>query len=107
MREETNTPLSALRVDGGASANNFLLQFQADILGARLIRPACVETTAWGAATLAGLGAGFYGSISELNDARRIDRVFEASMPEAERETLLAGWHRAVERTMAWAKQEK
>lgn len=104
MHAETNTPLSALRVDGGAAANNFLLQFQADILGTQLIRPACVETTAWGAATLAGLGVGVYETVDELNGARRIDRVFEASMDAKIREELLDGWHRAVERTLAWAK---
>lgn len=104
MQTETGTPLSALRVDGGASANNFLLQFQADILGTKLIRPACVETTAWGAATLAGLGVGVYSDIDELHAARRIDRTFEAQMSAVEREQLLEGWHRAVERTLGWAK---
>ncbi|MBQ7346878.1 MAG: glycerol kinase GlpK [Clostridia bacterium] len=104
MQTETGTPLSALRVDGGASANNFLLQFQADILGTKLIRPACVETTAWGAATLAGLGVGVYSDIDELHAARRIDRTFGAQMSAVEREQLLEGWHRAVERTLGWAK---
>ncbi len=107
MQSETGMPLSALRVDGGASANDFLLQFQADVLGTRLLRPACVETTAWGAATLAGLGVGVYEKQSELNDVRRIDRVFEPRMSEQERERLLFGWHRAVERTLGWAKQEE
>ena len=104
MQRETGMPLSALRVDGGASANNFLMQFQADVLGTRLIRPSCVETTAWGAASLAGLGVALYGTVEELNRAHSIDRVFEAQMSEETRERLLCGWSRAVERTLAWAK---
>ncbi|MBO5294306.1 MAG: glycerol kinase GlpK [Clostridia bacterium] len=104
MQTEAGTPISALRVDGGASANNFLLQFQADVLGKSLIRPACVETTAWGAATLAGLGVGVYSDVDELRREWRIDRRFEAEMSEDERTRLLAGWHRAVERTLGWGK---
>ena len=104
MQTEAGTPISALRVDGGASANNFLLQFQADVLGKSLIRPACVETTAWGAATLAGLGVGVYSDVDELRREWRIDRRFEAEMSEDERARLLAGWHRAVERTLGWGK---
>ena len=102
MQSETGVALSALRVDGGAAANNFLLQFQADILGLPLMRPACVETTAWGAATLAGLGVGFYSDTNELRRVWQIDRGFEPVMAPEERERLLNGWHRAVERTMHW-----
>ena len=104
MQTEAGTPISALRVDGGASANNFLLQFQADVLGKSLIRPACVETTAWGAATLAGLGVGVFSDMDELRREWRIDRRFEAEMSEDERTRLLTGWHRAVERTLGWGK---
>jgi len=107
IQRETGMPLSALRVDGGAAANNFLLQFQADVLGTRLIRPSCVETTAWGAASLAGLGVGVYETADELSLAHSIDRVFEPQMAEDARERLLFGWQRAVERTMAWAKTEQ
>ena len=104
MQKETGTALSALRVDGGASANAFLLQFQADVLGQTLLRPACVETTAWGAATLAGLGVGFYRDKEELRREWRIDATFTPKMSQTEREKLLDGWHRAVERTLGWAK---
>ncbi len=104
MNGEGKVACPSLRVDGGASANNFLLQFQSDILGIPLIRPACVETTAWGAATLAGLAAGVYSDTDELRREWRIDREFQPTMSEGERQTLLAGWHRAVERTMGWAK---
>ena len=104
MNGEGNVACPSLRVDGGASANNFLLQFQSDILGIPLIRPACVETTAWGAATLAGLGVGLYSDTDELRREWWIDREFVPTMSENEREMLLTGWHRAVERTMGWAK---
>ena len=104
MKRETGTPLSALRVDGGASANNFLLQFQADVLNVELLRPRCVETTAWGAASLAGLAVGVYSDTEELRREWQIDRSFAPQMSIEEREKLLTGWHRAVERTLEWAK---
>lgn len=104
MEEETGVALSALRVDGGAAANNFLLQFQADTLGKRLLRPACIETTAWGAASLAGLGIGFYESIDELRSEWRVDCHFLPVIQKAERDALLDGWHRAVERSLGWSK---
>lgn len=104
MEEETGVALSALRVDGGAAANNFLLQFQSDMLGKRLLRPACIETTAWGAASLAGLGVGFYESIDELRRGWRVDCHFLPSVSDDEREALLEGWHRAVGRSLEWAK---
>ena len=98
MQEETGT-LAALRVDGGAAVNNFLLQFQADVLGQQLIRPSCVETTARGAAMLAGLATGVYENLDEIKRAWRIDRIFLPAMSATERENLLAGWHRAVAST--------
>ena len=104
MQSETGVPLSALRVDGGASANNFLLQFQSDVLGLPLIRPACVETTAWGAATLAGLAVGLYSGLDELRKEWKIDREFVPKMSVEHRDELLRGWHRAVESTLGWAK---
>ena len=103
MRGETGVPLTSLRVDGGASANNFLLQFQSDVLGIPLVRPACVETTAWGAASLAGLAVGVYSGKEELLREWQIDREFAPQMAEEEREKLLNGWHRAVERSLRWA----
>ncbi len=105
MQSETGVRLSALRVDGGASANNFLLQFQSDVLGLSLMRPACVETTAWGAATLAGLAVGEYSDTAELRREWQIDREFTSRMSNEVREDLLRGWRRAVERTMGWAKE--
>ena len=102
MQQEATVSLGALRVDGGASANDFLMQFQADVLGIPLIRPACVETTAWGAASLAGLATGVYSDLKDLRRVWRIDREFAPQMPEDAREHLLAEWHRAVERSLRW-----
>ena len=101
MREETGVEFTSLRVDGGASANNLLLQFQADILGHTIIRPSCVETTAWGAASLAGLGVGLYESMDDMKKEWKIDRAFPTGIGAEERERLLAGWHRAVERSLS------
>ena len=103
MQQEATVSLGALRVDGGASANDFLMQFQADVLGIPLIRPACVETTAWGAASLAGLATGVYSDLNNLRRVWRIDREFAPQMPEDAREHLLVEWHRAVERSLKWA----
>ena len=87
-----------LRVDGGMAANSWLMQFLADLLGVTVERPATVETTALGAAYLAGLGAGFIGSINETKDLWQADRSFVPTMPAAERDRLYAGWQRAVAR---------
>ncbi len=105
MQEDTPFPIGSIRVDGGAAANNFLLQFQADILGIPLSRPICVETTAKGAASLAALAVGYYGSQEELSSAWRADREFAPQMPEEGRTALLAGWRRAVERSLKWAEE--
>jgi glycerol kinase len=98
MEADAGAPLEELRVDGGASANNFLMQFQADILGRRLVRPADIETTALGAAYLAGLATGFWSGCEELQSFWRADRVFEPLMPEAQRKDLFDGWRTAVAR---------
>jgi glycerol kinase len=94
---------SALQVDGGASANDFLMQFQADILGVPVRRPRVLETTALGAAYLAGLATGFWSSRDEIRANWQEERRFEPDLDEAERAALLAGWHRAVERSRGWA----
>ena len=96
MNADSGVSLRELRVDGGAAANDFLMQFQADILGVPVDRPALVETTAAGSAFLAGLATGFWSSPDELRDARRRERLFEPSMDAARRDELLRGWKRAV-----------
>jgi glycerol kinase len=98
MEADTGHKLKELRVDGGAAANNFLMQFQADVLGSRIVRPADIETTALGAAYLAGLATGVYKNIGELEQFWKSERVFEPQMPADRREELLAGWKNAVAR---------
>jgi len=98
MNAESGVPLRELRVDGGACANDFLMQFQADILGVPVDRPSLVETTAAGASFLAGLGIGFWKDAEALAARRRRDRLFTPSMPSERREALYAGWKSAVER---------
>ena len=98
MSADAGIPIKEMRVDGGASANDFLMQFQADILNVRVDRPTMVETTAVGAAFLAGMGVGFWKGTEELGEARRGERVFEPSMSESERAQLYAGWKTAVAR---------
>jgi glycerol kinase len=98
MQADSGERLRELRVDGGASANNFLMQFQADILGCRIVRPADVETTALGAAYLAGLATGFWKSVEEVESFWRAERVFEPAMDRDLRESLYSGWQAAVAR---------
>jgi glycerol kinase len=98
MAADAGVPLRALRVDGGAAANDFLMQFQADLLGVPIDRPRVVETTAMGAAFLAGLGIGLWRSQADLARARRIDRRFRPRMETTTRDALYAGWRAAVDR---------
>jgi len=103
MERDSGVHLSELRVDGGAASNNFLLQTQADILGRDVVRPACLETTALGAAYLAGLAAGFWKDRTEVTQNWHEERRFTPQMPAAQREELYAGWLRAVGRAKGWA----
>lgn len=103
MQQDAGQPLEALRVDGGAVANNFLMQFQADILGTRVERPKMRETTALGAAYLAGLAVGFWNSLDDLREKAVIEREFEPQLDAQEREKLYKGWKQAVSRTQGWA----
>ena len=96
--------LSTLRVDGGAAANNFLMQFQADILDCPVLRPVCIETTSLGAAYLAGLATGYWESQQDILDNWQIERRFEPEMTEEKRAELIKGWGKAVSRVMGWAK---
>ena len=98
MVADADTPLQRLRVDGGAVANNFLMQFQADILGIDVERPERIETTGLGAAYLAGITAGVWKDIDELENHRKIDRVFCPQMDTQQRNKKLADWRDAIER---------
>ncbi len=102
MARDANVKLKSLNVDGGATANNFLMQFQSDILGVAVDRPKIIETTALGSAFLAGLAVGFWDSRKELEKARRTDRIFRPAMKPKQRNELYAGWSRAVERAKGW-----
>jgi glycerol kinase len=103
MALDAGGPLGALRVDGGAAVNDALLQFQADILGVPVERPRVTETTALGAAFLAGLATGFWSSTDEVAATWQLERRFEPAMDRAERERLVGRWRRAVERSLGWA----
>jgi len=102
MQEDSGLKLNSLRVDGGATRNNFLCQLQSDILGVQVLRPTVQETTALGAAYAAGLASGFWENLDELHDNWIIDRTFEASMDPTSREVMYSNWKRAVERARDW-----
>lgn len=106
MEADSGITLSALKVDGGASANNFLMQVQADVSNAPVNRPKCVETTAMGAAYLAGLAAGYWSSQNEIRDKWASDRIFSPQISEEQRDKKLKGWKRAVKYAYGWAKEE-
>ncbi|WP_434643405.1 glycerol kinase GlpK [Thermoanaerobacterium thermosaccharolyticum] len=103
MQEDSGIKLSALKVDGGASTNNFLMQFQSDILGVTVDRPTVIETTALGASYLAGIATGFWNGREEVAKNWGVDRHFEPNMDIKTREKLYAGWKKAVERSKNWA----
>jgi glycerol kinase len=102
MEADASVPVSELRVDGGAAANDLLMQFQADLLGVPVSRPAVTETTALGAAYLAGLAVGFWKSTDELADQRKVERVFEPALAPSRADEMREAWKRAVERAKGW-----
>ena len=99
MQEDSGITLKELKVDGGACANNFLMQFQSDILGVQVDRPEVIETTALGAAYLAGLAVGYWKNKEEVAEHWAISRSFNPTMSDEKREELLHGWHKAVKRS--------
>jgi glycerol kinase len=103
MESDTGAKITELKVDGGACRDSFLMQFQADIMDGTLRRPLIRETTALGAAYLAGLAVGFWNSLEELRSLWQCDRTFEPAMDEQRRQRLLDGWHKAVGRSLDWA----
>lgn len=104
MQQDSGITLNALKVDGGACANNFMMQFQSDIINAPVHRPVCVETTAMGAAYLAGLAVKYWASKEDVVKNWQISRIFKPSLAEEERANLIAGWNKAVKCAMGWAK---
>jgi glycerol kinase len=106
MQEDSKIELKALKVDGGASANNFLMQFQSDILDVPVNRPKVIETTALGAAYLAGLAVGFWSSKEEIKSTWNMDKEFTSNMSEERRNKLYRGWQKAVKRALEWEKED-
>lgn len=107
MQEDSGIKLSQLKVDGGACVNNFLMQFQSDIIGVSVRRPKIVETTALGAAYLAGLGVGLWSSKNEIKEKWSLEREFDPVITVSERDRMYKGWQKAVKRSMFWAMEEK
>ena len=106
MEEDAGIPLGELKVDGGASANDFLMQFQADIVDCRVQRPRCIETTALGAAYLAGLATGFWTGLADVEDSWACERTFAPAISRERRQALQKGWARAVRCAVAWANDQ-
>jgi glycerol kinase len=107
MEADSGEKMMELRVDGGAAANNLLMQFQADVLGVPVVRPENLETTALGAAYMAGLATDFWKSIDEIETIMKIDRTFEPQMPESEAKELRERWSAAVQRSLQWEVKEQ
>ena len=107
MKADSGIDLAALKVDGGASANDFLMQFQSDIINAPVKRPSCIETTAMGAAYLAGLAVGYWNSKEDVIKNWAVDKIFSPIMGEDERERKIKGWNKAVKYSFGWAKEEE
>lgn len=107
MKADSGIDLAALKVDGGASANDFLMQFQSDIINAPVKRPSCVETTAMGAAYLAGLAVGYWNSKEDVIKNWAIDKVFSPVMSDEDRNLKVKGWNKAVKYSFGWAKEDE
>ena len=105
MEQDSGIPISQLKVDGGACANDFLMQFQSDILSCEVHRPSCIETTALGAAYLAGLAVGYWNSLDDIRDNWALDQAFSPEMEAVTRQQLLKGWHKAVKCARLWGEE--
>jgi len=103
MEADAGFAIKELRVDGGATVNDLLMQFQSDILNTKVIRPRITETTALGAAYLAGLGVGFFNGIHEIEEYWKVERTFTPKMDDSHRFKLTSEWSRAIRATVAWA----
>jgi glycerol kinase len=102
MESDSGIEIKELRVDGGATVNDTLMQFQSDILGIPLVRPKVSETTALGAAYLAGLASGFWKDVDEIKDQWQVDKRFEPQMPASQVDAITSTWHKAVEKSKSW-----
>lgn len=106
MERDSGIKISELKVDGGACANDFLMQFQSDIVGSDVYRPQCIETTALGAAYLAGLAVGYWENLDDIRNNWAVNKVFTSSMEESKRVSLIHGWHKAVKCALMWANED-
>ncbi len=106
MEADAGITLAGLKVDGGASANNFLMQYQSDVIQEKVLRPACIETTAMGAAYLAGLAVGYWSSLDEVCSNWKVDRVFSPQLSREVRDERIKGWAKAVRYSFGWAREE-
>jgi len=102
MQEESNYDIQYLGVDGGASVNNYMMQFQADLLNCKLVRPLCKETTALGATYLAGLSTGVFHSKEEVQHLHQVEQVFISRMDDSERKNRMKGWKTAIQATLQY-----
>ena len=102
MKEDSGIEINSLKVDGGATANNFLMQFQSDILNTKVLRPEIIETTALGAAYLAGLAVGFWENKEEIKKNWRLNKEFTPDLPDNLREKYYSHWKKAVEKAKSW-----
>jgi glycerol kinase len=105
MKKDSGIDIKELRVDGGATVNNRLMQFQSNLLQAKVVRPKITETTALGAAYLAGLATGYWTDIKEIRKQWQVDQTFSPGIAEKETRALIKGWHRAVGAAEAWAEE--
>ncbi len=103
MQADANIEVKELRVDGGATANNLLMQFQSDILNTKVIRPKITETTALGAAYLAGLAVGYWKNMDDISNQWQIEKTFESRMPSSQKDSLIKGWKRAIKAAQVWS----
>ena len=106
MERDAGIHIGELKVDGGACANNFLMQFQSNLIGSDVVRPRCIETTALGAAYLAGLAVKYWDSLDDVKSNWEVDRVFTSALEEEQRIKLLKGWHKAVKCALLWSEEE-
>jgi glycerol kinase len=107
MKKDSGIDIKELRVDGGATVNNNLMQFQSDLLQAKVVRPKITETTALGAAYLAGLATGYWTDIKEIRKQWQVDKTFSPGIAGKETSALVKGWKRAVKAAEAWAEESK
>ncbi|MES1216972.1 MAG: FGGY-family carbohydrate kinase, partial [Bacteroidota bacterium] len=105
MQADSGIEIKELRVDGGATVNNQLMQFQSDILNSKVVRPKVTETTALGAAYLAGLATGYWKNIDDIQSQWQVDKTFSPAMDSAKRTELIKGWQRAVKASIAWTNE--